>query len=152
MGIPNHFQGIRTTYFTINSKALEMVSSKHNRFQYCFCKMISVLLLLKGLFKIISNTYNLEVIFSGISTISTNSWCYFFFTLKKYISELFQHTKVALTEISSDPIWFSERCFVIHNKVIEEVLLNIFKFGVRYNFLRKHIILAWGMCNILGTV
>lgn len=102
MGIPNHFQGIRTIYFSIQSKALEMVSSKHNHFQYCFCKMISVLLLLKGLFKITSNTYNLEVISSGIRT---NSGCFLlFFYLKKYISELFQHTKVALTEISSDPI------------------------------------------------
>lgn len=150
MGIPNHFQGIRTIYFSIQSKALEMVSSKHNHFQYCFCKMISVLLLLKGLFKITSNTYNLEVISSGIRT---NSGCFLlFFYLKKYISELFQHTKVALTEISSDPIWFSERCFIIHSEVTEEVLLNIFKFGVRYNFLRKHIILAWGVCDISGTV
>lgn len=75
---------------------------------------------------IISNTYNLSVIFSGIIT---NSGAIFKTTPKKkknhlimpnYVSDLFKHTKLALIEINTHLILFFEKCFIIYNKIIEK--------------------------------
>ena len=61
------------------------------------------------------------VIFSGIIT---NSGAIFKTTQKKkkpnYISDLFKHTKLSLTEISSDLILFFEKCFIIYNRVMKK--------------------------------
>lgn len=59
--------------------------------------------------------------------------------------------KLLLIEINSDLTWFSKRSSIIHNKVIEEVLFNIFKYGVRQNFLKKKYHVGFGHAWYFGV-